>query len=278
MENLSDVIGDRRHYLVYLPAGTIRFDRENYQRPPVPATIKKIRDRWNWMGLGIIPVSQRDSGEFYGIDGQQRTLGTIERHGADFKMQCEAYVGLSIAEEAQMFRFINIDRRHVPIGVQFNSGHKAEDPEVLFIVEILDQMQIKHSWNPSDANSQDRMVVCWSALRDVLRAGGGAGHLERVLQMIDDTWGCPHASMEALFIKGVDLLLRKHNDDPNFSVEEAVRCLSKVPATSICLQGKEIRDLVRIGKKPSAPQGIYRALHDNYNRNKRNRLRPYTND
>ena len=83
-----------------IPEKLLKIDHENYQRP-LESSINKISDNWNDDKCDAITVNYRNDGYFYVINGQHRTEAA--RKNGIKNLLCDVFVGLSLAEEAELF-------------------------------------------------------------------------------------------------------------------------------------------------------------------------------
>lgn len=91
----------------FLHVGDLVIDREIQREKLNRAKVQEIVASYNKKALGVIHVSRRKNGTQAIIDGQHRFEATRIKFDNDAVMLCHVYLGLSKAEEAQMFLDLN---------------------------------------------------------------------------------------------------------------------------------------------------------------------------
>lgn len=129
-------------------SGRVRLDElvvdPRIQRPPVIVEINKIAKEFDERALGTLTLSARPDGKgdyiYVILDGQQRRLGAIKA-GFTGTVRAEVHYGLSLQEEARLFRLLNFRRAVQPI-VLFKNALLEGDPDALTVQQILDDLGI----------------------------------------------------------------------------------------------------------------------------------------
>jgi len=247
-----------------LRAGDLKIDHEHYQRPQDRQQILAISRAYNPDAMGILAVSRRADGDYL-MDGAHRALGVIDRFGPDHPVACEVALGLTIAEEAQIFYDRNSRRNPVKTLDKYRAAWMAADPNIAEIAAVLEEIGLAYPWHGT--GGAERSIICWGQLT-VIHRRKGAEHLRILLQLIERAWGSPSTALQAQFVKGVDLLVRFHNQDEFWSLDEAAARLSQVSASRIYQDSTTLRGGPS-GKSKSAQQAIYEMLHFYYNKGRR---------
>src|SRR5882757_843247 len=107
-----------------------------------------LKRRFRPDALGVIVVSRRDDGNIHIIDGQHRAE-LCRRSGYTEPLACLVYVGLSLAEEASMFRLLN-DRRKVNVIDSFRIRVVEGEPVATELADIL----AAHGWSVQASKSK----------------------------------------------------------------------------------------------------------------------------
>lgn len=256
---VRDLMEQTTRTFMRLPISVLEVDREHYQRGLSEHKLRRIRDGWWENGLGALLVSMRPDGTYWVMDGGHRTEGTRRKRGADFLMDCLVYHGLSINDEARVFAFVNLDRGAVQTGRKYRALWMGGHPDVVAIVNLLEEMEIKHDW---ESTGDAGVLVCWAALHDVYRSGT-AGHLERVLRLIGDCWSFTSLTGQMRFVKGIHLFVLNHEKDEGWHLPTIRQALSRLsPENEILAKAKKIHNLTDANEQ----QCIYRSVHELYNR------------
>lgn len=105
-----------------------------YQRPLVKSRVKKLVQEFDLMGVGTIPVSKRDDGLYYILDGQHR-VAAMRQLGFQV-VDCEVYEGMTLSEEAKKFHLFNDSKKNHPLE-EAMAKHVAGDEITLAIDRIV---------------------------------------------------------------------------------------------------------------------------------------------
>lgn len=204
-----------------------------YQRELVPARVKALANELDLDSLGIVTVSQRRNGDYIVIDGQHR-VAALEFHGlGEWKMKCNVLQGLSLEEEAKMFRRLNNTRRPT-IFDDYRAGLVEGDPECLAVQKIVTAAGLR-----LEKYKADGILACTSAVLKVYRMQGvksGAETLRDTLELIKATWGTQATALEGVVVQAVALVLAAYGD----VIDKAVltKKLAKLPGGPAGLIGR----------------------------------------
>lgn len=114
--------------------------------------------------VGTFVVSLRGDGTMVVLDGQHRRAAAILAGMPDLKVPCDVRRGLTIAEEAELFRRLNTTRR-LTQSVDHAKGVLAGDPEALGIEETLQ----KFGWSIGQGNGREGVILAIDAVRQSYR-------------------------------------------------------------------------------------------------------------
>jgi hypothetical protein len=112
---------------------TLKID-PRYQRTPRRRLIEDISKNFRPALFGTITVARRKVGdrhyEYYIVDGQHRVLGAIGAGHEDMAVWCVVHTGLSLAEEAALFRDLNAGDARFPTNAydSYKAGVCQGDP------------------------------------------------------------------------------------------------------------------------------------------------------
>src|SRR4051794_33828172 len=93
----------------YERVGELTVD-QRYQRALNARRVKKIANEFDPYSVGMLIVSDRGDGTKVVLDGQTRRAALVAMGWEDQMVPCYVYVGLSVEEEARIFRTLNQDR------------------------------------------------------------------------------------------------------------------------------------------------------------------------
>lgn len=99
-----------------------------YQRDRLSETnIMAMARHWDHAACGALVTSLRDDGLYYVVDGNHRRLAA-ERRGDIRALPCRIVSGLTIADEAALFRKLNMVRVRVDTYCRYRSALVGGDP------------------------------------------------------------------------------------------------------------------------------------------------------
>jgi hypothetical protein len=157
---------------------------------------------WDPEQIGIFKVSRRESGAVYVLDGQHRRGAMLKLGMDDDKIFALVYLGLTKAEEAQIFLRDNVNNRKPTVVDIFRLQVAAEVPEAVEINDVLREHGL-HVALAGDAHS----ISAVGALR-WLYDMGGVKAIDRTLSMIADAWGPEvRSAREGNLLKGMGYVL-----------------------------------------------------------------------
>jgi hypothetical protein len=191
-----------------MPAASISTD-DRFQRDLIPSRVRRIAAELDLDGIGIITTSRRNgaSGAVVVIDGQHRLAALAHHEMSEWGVECREYSGLTLEQEAALFRRLN-DTRRITAYDDFKAGLVAGDPECKSIVRIAREAGFKVK-----DTSHDGYICCVSALRYVYRQEGGAEILARTLEDARAAWGTTAAGVEKDLVRGLALLHQTYGDE-----------------------------------------------------------------
>lgn len=218
-----------------------------------PEVQRELREAWvaylvaNWDPdkLGVIHVSRRRNGVLSVVDGQHRVamLRAVfpDQH---FKIECKVYEGLSVAEEAELFRALNNFLR--PTRLQdYLKGVVAKDPTITAINQIVEAAHFKvgPATGPHTIMAVGALQAVYFGFTFHVRrkkvADSGAKPfpdlLRLVLNTINEAWGGVTESCHGAIIEGLGRVLVARFKALNMS--ELVHSLASTPGGPAALVG-----------------------------------------
>jgi hypothetical protein len=175
------------------------------QRELRPGWVSYLTSRFDTEKLGLLVLSERD-GVFYIIDGQHRRAALIAWLGLGWEtqeVQCEVYVGLTEAEEADLFDALN-DTKTVSAFDRFRvrvTAEHAVETDIQRVVEVNGQ---------HISRSRSEGISAVHTLTRVYR-NYGPDTLGRAVRIIDGAFGL--AGFDAPIIDGVGMLGARYNGE-----------------------------------------------------------------
>lgn len=192
-----------------IQADKIRVD-EQVQRALIPARRKAIAEKLDLDGLGVITVSERDNGEMVVLDGQHR-LAALDYHDmGEWEVDCHIYRGLTVAQEAALFRRLNDTRKITPFD-DFSKALTEGDAQSLALNEIIQQHGLRVT-----ASGGDGQVTCITKLRQLYVSNNGVADgatLDEVLGVVLDAWGLHYPAVEKSILGGAAIVLSTYGKE-----------------------------------------------------------------
>lgn len=111
-----------------------------YQRDRVSETnIMAMARHWDHAACGALVASLRDDGLYYVVDGNHRRLGAVRR-GDIVSLPCRVVTGMTVAEEAALFRKLNMVRVRVDTYCRYRSALVGGDACVVACDAMLSRL------------------------------------------------------------------------------------------------------------------------------------------
>lgn len=227
------------------------------QRPLDRNRVRDIANDFRPEALGVVTVSLRETEEMILIDGQHRCEGAKEAGFGSLSITARMLEGLTLAEEAELFRLLNNTRK--PQYLELFKVRVVEgDPNAVGIHDMV--TELKWTISPGSREGQLSAVAAleraWRRDPEVARA---------VLVTVTDAWGHDPAGVVASLIEGLSMVYMRYRNGIN-KADLADR-LARYPGGAGALIGKSrgLRDLY--GSHLS--QAVAELLVELYNRRRR---------
>lgn len=220
----------------WITAGKLNIDH-SYQRDVIPARVKAIADKLDLDALGLFIVSRRSDGKLFIIDGQHRDAA-LRYHGwqDDWKVECRVYEGLTVEQEAELYRQLN-NTRPLLAWDFYKAGLVSGDAECLEIDGLVKSCGLKVS-----RVSGDGKVCCVTTLRKVHKQHG-PDVLRRALTIATEAWGHTSAAVEKDIVHGLSIVSATYNGEVD--TPWLIKKLSKSPGgpTGMIGRARGLKDI-----------------------------------
>lgn len=194
-----------RHAVKEIPASKLVVDPRVQRDPPTKGRVANLVDSFDLNSIGVMTVSQRADGTFSLLDGQTRRQAMAALGIEDYPVYCNVYKGLSLADEARLFRKLNNTRKPRPID-DFRVGLTEGDPDLVGANDIVEA----HGFKVTDG-VKDAGVTCVSTLVDCYRRDPAA--LDGALSIIHAAWGLNGDGTRGPILKGLHRVLEVYGDE-----------------------------------------------------------------
>jgi len=214
--------------------------------------------------LGFITVSARntDESQYYVIDGQHR-VAAVCKVNSGYQMRCQVFYGLTIQEEAQLFRLLNNTAKPDAID-SFLIKCVEGDPASLDIDKILEE----RDWSVS-ARGAERVVRSIRTI-EKLYARGTPKTLESTVDVLTAAYGYHYTTMDFRLVSGLWEFFHRHVTVAIPDEGRVIKVLSTYPGGSQALIGMGLgHALTRNGVGTC----IARVVTELYNKGLRTRMK-----
>lgn len=179
----------------------------SYQSPVKEGQVKRILKNFDRDSLDAITVNLRENGFYYIIDGQHR-VEVLKRLNIP-TVPAKIHVGLSIEEEAKLYRNINTRPTKSPNSIaKANITQGDEKAELINFSVLQGGMQIDYD----NQNPKYGYITAYKSLERVFEKHRGSG-LTETLKFIKETYGDERRFFQGYIIEGFAKFLSTYYDD-----------------------------------------------------------------
>jgi len=173
---------------------------------------RSIAAELDFAALGTLIVSHREDGTYHVVDGQTRVAALKEAGHGEYEADCKVFTGLTLAEEARLFRLYN--------------NTKTVKPTTKFIIRVVEgeakavamnQVLERNGWKVTGAVSRGHFSAV-SALEWVYEGAkiyesGNLDACETVVNVLTVAFGMNENGVRAELIKGLGLVVLRYGDE-----------------------------------------------------------------
>lgn len=242
------------------------------QRPLDTRRANRIAAELNLDAIGLICTSHRDDGTYSIIDGQHRAEALRINGFTAELVQCEVYQGLTLADEAAMFRLRNNTAKPQYLD-KFRVRIIEGDAEAAAVMAILD----KYGWAlvNQQVNSGRRPEGRFAAVQALERTyaadrDSDPTAAERTIATVTSAWGHEPDGVDGRLIDGLGRVYIRYGSAINGT--EMISRLRKYPGGPGALIGRArgLRDLLGV----ASSQAFAELFVELYNRARKTRALP----
>jgi len=175
--------------------------KDGYNRLIQPGRAKRYALEFDANAMSEIVVSER-GGILHIVDGQHTVL--IARLVGLEYVACKIIHGLTIQEEAKLFRTINKNRKPQTAPEDFKAAIVAEDPETIGIINVARMFGLEV------ADSTGRNTISAVATLKRIVKESNLDMLTLVLAIIVGAWDGEETSLKGVIINGIFDFLSTH--------------------------------------------------------------------
>jgi hypothetical protein len=184
-----------------LRADTLHVD-PNVQRSINMNRAKNMGDELNEDALGVLTVSHRADGKYYIVDGQHRHGAVISAGRTDMMLLCHIYQGMSLEEEAALFRVLNTAQKPSPIDL-FRVRLVEGDPAARDIAKII----AKHNFTVAHYDASHRFSAVVAANQLYMM---NADRFEDAVDVLLESWPQAPEALRGEMLKGMFSVLERY--------------------------------------------------------------------
>lgn len=234
----------------------------NVQRQLKKARANKIAASFRPDALGVLTTSYRFAKRIHVVDGQHR-YRAAEAAAYTGILQTMEYHGLTIPEEAALFRLLNATEKVSRID-QFLIACVEQDPSAVRLAGFLTD----HGWAVAASGSEGRLSAIGSLERVfALSPDAAAG----ALSVLTTAYGHKPAAVQGAMIEGLGRMLARYGRDVD--LDDLSRRLAKLPGGPDALIGNARgRALSRTGNLSTVVAKI--LTNEIYNKGRRTTCLP----
>lgn len=176
------------------------------QRELDPARVRYLVNNWSDNALDVPKVSQRAGGETIWLDGQHRGAALVQMGRGESSIEVLVYRGLTLIEEAALFRQLNNAKRLSPLDL-YRVALTEEDATAWRCQGLLDQVRLEVGQGRK--NSFTAVNTLWRMVeRDAVSA-------ERALVLLTGAWGPVREAVEGRLLQGAGDFMLRHGETVN---------------------------------------------------------------
>lgn len=171
--------------------------------------VNEIIGDFNQLGMGVVTVSERLDGSYHVVDGQHRVAALLSMDRGTDNVRCLVYTGLSLAEEAALFRRLN-NTRIVNSLDKFRIRVVEGDPAAVSLNTMLESL----GWRAAPGVKNSFTAV--AALEKIYKGpSGDAADLplvRQVMGIVTKAWGIEPIGTAADILRGLGAVLRHYGE------------------------------------------------------------------
>lgn len=190
----------------------------NVQRSVSRARVNQMAGSFDPDALGVLTTSRRTGGLIYVVDGQHR-LRAAEAANYDGALRTLEYAGLTLAQEAALFRKLNSAQKPTRSDL-FLVALVEGRASALYIAKAMDE----HGWKLG-ASASDGYLSAIGALESLYAVSPEA--VDGVLEVVTRAWGHRTSATQGCLLEGIGRVLAHHRGVIN--VGNLIERLAKFP-------------------------------------------------
>jgi hypothetical protein len=234
----------------------------NVQRSLKKARVGRMAVEFNADALGVLTTSFRSPRRIHVIDGQHR-YRAAEAAAYSGKIQTMQYRGLTVPEEAALFRLLNTTEKVTRVD-QFLVSCVEQNPDAVHLAAIV----AEYGWEVSPNTAEGRLTAIGSMERVYAMDPNAA---KATLHVLTKAYGRRPAAVQGALLVGLGRMFTKYGIDA-IDLEDLSQRLAKIPGGPDALIGNARgQKLTRTGDLSTQ---VARIVVDLYNQRRRTTALP----
>jgi len=185
----------------------------------------RIADNFNPALLGTLTISKHTDGTRWILDGMHRWAAALQSGNAHRTTECHEYEGLTVEQEAAIFRGLNDSKPLHAIDV-FQAGVIMGDPLTVACSNLLTRFKF--------IVGRNRTANSFTAVKTLMRIyATDPVSTERAFYVATRSWGVRAVSVESPIISGLAALARRYEEAVDYA--ELIRKLQKMGEPGILI-------------------------------------------
>jgi len=181
----------------------------NVQRALQKGRVATMAENFNPDALGVLTASRRTNGLSYLVDGQHR-YRAAELAKFDGSFDAKVYYGLTIPEEAALFRLLNTAQKPSAID-HFVIACVEQDPDALMLARYMNE----NGWSVGAYSAHAKITAIGSLQRVYGRSPQSAA---ATLAVVTKAWGHQPAAVHGPLLEGLGRFLARYENHPTLQV------------------------------------------------------------
>jgi len=182
------------------------------QRAMDPHRVRSIATALDFAALGTLIVSHREDNTYHVVDGQTRAAALKEAGHGDYDADCKVFTGLTLAEEAKLFRLYNNTKTVKPT-TKFIIRVVEGEPKAVAMNQVLERNGWKVTGAVSRGNFSAVAALEWIYDGAGLYEPGNLDACDTVINVLSVAFGLNQDGMRAELVKGMGLVVLRYGDD-----------------------------------------------------------------
>jgi hypothetical protein len=242
------------------PASSLYMD-DRIQRAIRPGHLKSITQKLDLDAIGVIIVSRRPDGKLAVLDGQHRIRALVDSGMGDWNVTCKVFDGLTIREEAGLFRRYNTTSKTNALEDLVKAVVEGE-PEAVAIDKIARRNGLKIGLQTGPG-----VIACAAAMRKIYRADKkmGPAALSFALHIGVQSWGAHSDSVDGHLVQGLGDLYLRYGEDIDRAALIRKLAKHKGGARGVIGQAKTLAGLLHV----AVHRGVAQTVLGLYNKGRR---------